>query len=108
MFNWALVQTLDADNDRTAVQYAFQNTRSGDETEVRRTHLEAEGAGLGSASCNGINGCNEDGRVTTVLLHMQHASEMLLKAILVQGGVRVMVPPEKTSVGRDQTTGQST
>lgn len=46
-----------------------------------------------------FNGCDEDGRATTVLLHMQHASEMLLKAALVQRGVQVMDPGKKTSIG---------
>jgi hypothetical protein len=49
-----------------------------------------------------FNGCDEDGRTTTVLLHMQHASEMLLKAILVQKGVHVMDPAKKTSIGHDK------
>jgi hypothetical protein len=42
-----------------------------------------------------FNGCDDDGRVTTVLLHLQHASEMLLKAVLVQSGVQVMDPAKK-------------
>ena len=46
-----------------------------------------------------FNGCDEDGRVTAVLLHIQHAAEMLLKAILVQGGVRVFDPGKRTSIG---------
>jgi hypothetical protein len=49
-----------------------------------------------------FNGCDEDGRVTTVLLHMQHASEMLLKAILVQRGVAVLDPAKKTSIGHEK------
>jgi hypothetical protein len=36
------------------------------------------------ASMSAFNGYEEDGRVTTVLLHAQHACEMLLKAVLVQ------------------------
>ncbi len=39
-----------------------------------------------------FNGCDEDGRVTCVLLHLQHVGEMLLKAILVQRGVRDVKP----------------
>jgi len=31
-----------------------------------------------------FNSYDEDGRVTAILLHLQHASEMLLKAALVQ------------------------
>jgi hypothetical protein len=49
-----------------------------------------------------FNGCDEDGRVTTVLLHLQHASEMLLKAVLVQCGVQVMDPTKKTSIGHER------
>ncbi|HET6183343.1 MAG TPA: hypothetical protein VFA03_07085 [Acetobacteraceae bacterium] len=49
-----------------------------------------------------FNGCDEDGRVTTVLLHLQHASEMLLKAVLVQRGVRVIDPVKKTSIGHNK------
>lgn len=33
-----------------------------------------------------FNSCDDDGRVTAVLLHLQHASEMLLKAALSQVG----------------------
>ena len=44
-----------------------------------------------------FNSPDDDGRATGVLLHLQHAFEMLLKAALVQGGVRVM----------DKTTGRS-
>ena len=46
-----------------------------------------------------FNACDEDGRVTTVLLLLQHASEMLLKAILVQKGVRVFDLSKQTSIG---------
>ncbi|WP_415385174.1 hypothetical protein [Roseomonas sp. BN140053] len=46
-----------------------------------------------------FNGFDEDGRVTCILLHMQHASEMLLKAILVQKRVKVFDPGKQTSLG---------
>jgi hypothetical protein len=36
-----------------------------------------------------FNGYDDDGRVTTVLLHFQHACEMLLKAALVQQRVHI-------------------
>ena len=36
-----------------------------------------------------FNSFDEDGRVTTVLLHLQHACEMLLKAVLVQNKAKV-------------------
>lgn len=37
-----------------------------------------------------FNGFSEEGRVTTVLLHLQHACEMLLKAALVQRKVNLI------------------
>jgi hypothetical protein len=46
-----------------------------------------------------FNSCDDDGRVTCVLLHMQHAAEMLLKAILVQHRIRVFDPKKQTSFG---------
>lgn len=44
-----------------------------------------------------FNSYEEDGRITSVLLHLQHACEMLLKAVLVQGKTKVF----------DKSTGQS-
>ena len=46
-----------------------------------------------------FNACNDDGRATCVLLHMQHAAEMVLKAILVQKRVQVFDPNKRTSIG---------
>ena len=46
-----------------------------------------------------FNACDDDGRTTSVLLHMQHAAEMLLKAILVQRRVKVFDPNKQTSIG---------
>jgi hypothetical protein len=46
-----------------------------------------------------FNDWSEDGRTTCVLLHMQHAAEMLLKAILVQKKVKVFDPAKHTSIG---------
>jgi hypothetical protein len=46
-----------------------------------------------------FNSCDDDGRTTCVMLHMQHATEMLLKAILVQKGVMVFDPTKQTSIG---------
>jgi hypothetical protein len=46
-----------------------------------------------------FNSCDDDGRTTSVLLHMQHAAEMLLKAILVQKGVKVFDSTKQTSIG---------
>jgi hypothetical protein len=49
-----------------------------------------------------FNACDDDGRVTTILLHLQHAAEMLLKTILVQKRVRVFDPGKRTSVGMEK------
>ena len=46
-----------------------------------------------------FNACDDDGRTTSVLLHMQHAAEMLLKAILVQKRAKVFDPTKQTSIG---------
>jgi hypothetical protein len=46
-----------------------------------------------------FNGCEVDGRTTCVLLHLQHAAEMLLKAILVQRQLKVFDPKKRTSIG---------
>lgn len=46
-----------------------------------------------------FNSYEDDGRVTTVLLHLQHAFEMLLKAALVQRRVRVFDPRLGQSIG---------
>jgi hypothetical protein len=46
-----------------------------------------------------FNSCDDDGRATCILLHMQHAAEMLLKAILVQKRVKVFDPNKQTSIG---------
>jgi len=49
-----------------------------------------------------FNACDDDGRTTCVLLHMQHAAEMLLKAILVQRRAKVFDPHKQTSIGFDK------
>lgn len=46
-----------------------------------------------------FNGCDDDGRMTSVLLHMQHSAEMLLKAILVQKRAKVFDQGKQTSIG---------
>lgn len=46
-----------------------------------------------------FNGFEEDGRVTTVLLHLQHCCEMLVKAALVQKGVSVFDKSTKQAEG---------
>jgi hypothetical protein len=46
-----------------------------------------------------FNSTRNDGRVTRVLLHLQHAFEMLLKAALVQGGTSVFDKKTGRSIG---------
>lgn len=52
-----------------------------------------------------FNSFDEDGRVTAVLLHMQHACEMLLKAALVQHLVSVFDKKNGTSYGFSRCVG---
>lgn len=47
-------------------------------------HLKGKALSSMRAAMTRFNRPNEDGRVTAVLLHLQHAFEMLLKAALVQ------------------------
>lgn len=46
-----------------------------------------------------FNGVDDDGRQTTVLLHMQHAFEMLLKAALLEKKVKVFDRQKGRSIG---------
>jgi len=46
-----------------------------------------------------FNSYDDEARVTTVLLHFQHALEMLLKAGLVQTGIRLFDPTSGKSFG---------
>lgn len=72
----------------------------------RKVKLRREARSLkGKAVCSlrraltAFNSCDDDGRTTSVLLHMQHAAEMLLKAALVQKGMKVFDPNKRTSIG---------
>ncbi|QIG53904.1 hypothetical protein G6N82_06815 [Altererythrobacter sp. BO-6] len=49
-----------------------------------------------------FNSYDDDGRVCSVLLHLQHACEMLLKAVLVQNGEKVFDPGDGRSIGFDR------
>ncbi len=51
-----------------------------------------------------FNSYEEDGRTTAVLLHLQHACEMLLKAILVQKRMEVFDRKSGTSIGFSRCT----
>jgi hypothetical protein len=50
-------------------------------------------------SARAFNDLDDDGRVTTVLLHLQHALEMLLKASLREKGVQVFDKSSGRSIG---------
>lgn len=52
-----------------------------------------------------FNSFDEDGRVTAVLLHLQHACEMLLKAMLVQKRISVFDKEISKSIGFDRCLG---
>lgn len=74
--------------------------------QYRRVKLRNEARHLSTKAINSItnavtafNSPHEDGRLTAVLLQMQHAFEMLLKAGLVQHRVRVMEPESGRSIG---------
>lgn len=52
-----------------------------------------------------FNSFDEDGRVTAVLLHLQHACEMLLKAMLVQKRISVFDKEISKAIGFDRCLG---
>ena len=51
------------------------------------------------AGMTAFNSFDDDGRITTVLLHLQHACEMLLKAVLIQKRVAVFDKKTGKSLG---------
>lgn len=74
---------------------------------AKRTRREARtlsNKALASLRCGlgAFNSFHEDGRLTTTLLHLQHASEMLLKAALVQKQIGVFDRQKGTSIGFDK------
>ncbi|QQM28987.1 hypothetical protein JET14_11585 [Martelella lutilitoris] len=52
-----------------------------------------------------FNSYDDAGRVTTVLMHSQHACEMLLKAVLVQGKTKVFDKGSGKSIGFEKCLG---
>lgn len=52
-----------------------------------------------------FNSYDDDGRVTTTLLHLQHVSEMLLKAVLVQGQHPIFDAKQGVAIGFDRAIG---
>ena len=71
---------------------------------MRRTAKPLHDKALSSLrrAVRAYNDLDDDGRVTTVLLHLQHAFEMLLKAGLDQRRVAVMDPATGYSAGIDK------
>jgi hypothetical protein len=63
-------------------------------------HLKAKAISSFRRATGAFNGVDDDGRQTAVLLHLQHAFEMLLKAALRQKGVNVFDRSAERSVGR--------
>ena len=68
---------------------------------LRREAKTLKNKALASLRCGlgSFNSFHEDGRLTTTLLHLQHASEMLLKAALVQQRIRVFDKKKGISIG---------
>ena len=54
-----------------------------------------------------FNSPHDDGRATVVLLHLQHAFEMLLKAAIFQGGAKVFDKKSGRSIGFEAAINQS-
>lgn len=52
-----------------------------------------------------FNSFDEDGRVTSTLLHLQHATEMLLKAVLIQSQQPVFDKKQGVAIGFDRAVG---
>jgi hypothetical protein len=71
---------------------------------MRRDSRLLKGKALASLRrcARAFNDFDDDGRVTTVLLHLQHAFEMLLKASLVEKRVRVLDRTKGRSIGFDK------
>lgn len=69
--------------------------------DMRATAKTLHGKALSSmrTAMTAFNSPRDDGRATVVLLHLQHAFEMLLKAALVQGGAKVFDKKSGRSVG---------
>ena len=79
-------------------------TRSPYASTMRRDARLLKGKALASLRrcARAFNDFDDDGRVTAVLLHLQHAFEMLLKAGLVEKKVRVLDKTKGRSIGFDR------
>lgn len=65
-------------------------------------HLKAKAISSMRSAMTSFNNPDDDGRVTRVLLHLQHAFEMLLKAALVQDRLEVFDKKTGRSIGFDR------
>lgn len=76
---------------------------------MRATAKTLHGKALSSmrTAMTAFNSPHDDGRSTVVLLHLQHAFEMLLKAALFQGGAKVFDKKSGRSVGFEAAINQS-
>lgn len=76
---------------------------------MRATAKALHGKALSSmrTAMTAFNSPHDDGRSTVVLLHLQHAFEMLLKAALVQGGAKVFDKKSGRSIGFEGAINQS-
>jgi hypothetical protein len=71
--------------------------------EARTLKLKALSSLRSGLTC--FNSFVDDGRVTSALLHLQHASEMLLKALLIQGKVDIRNPKTGNTEGLERCIG---
>lgn len=76
---------------------------------VKNTARTLHGKALSSmrTAMTSFNSPHDDGRVTCVLLHLQHAFEMLLKASLSQGGAKVFDKQTGRSIGFEAAVNQA-
>jgi len=76
---------------------------------MRATARTLHGKALSSmrTAMTAFNSPHDDGRPTVVLLHLQHAFEMLLKAALNQGGAKVFDKKSGRSIGFEAAINQS-
>jgi len=77
--------------------------------DMRATAKTLHGKALSSmrTAMMAFNSPHDDGRPTVVLLHLQHAFEMLLKAALFQGGAKVFDKKSGRSIGFEAAINQS-
>lgn len=76
---------------------------------MRNTARALQGKALSSmrTAMTSFNSPHDDGRATCVLLHLQHAFEMLLKASLSQGGAKVFDKKTGRSIGFEAAVNQA-